>query len=178
MSELATGKCAGGRRRARALHSEQTVERTGYITFRCGHELFGAELTAVREILKLSAAGITPLYRVDPCLLGLINLRGQIKPVVDLGLLLDIPDAERRRAAEDGMLAALILSSAAADLIIAVDAIEGVRWVTAADLGEIPQLARDTLRRFLKATIRTGTQPVSVLAVEHFFAAELWSRYQ
>lgn len=162
------------RRRRRARHSEPAAAQTGYLTFRLGSEALGVELTAVREILKLVPETVTPLYRVEPYLLGLINLRGQIRPLVDLGLLLGLGATRRQRAADGEFISALILTHAGNDLIAAVDTIAGVRWAGTDALGEVPALARDGLRRFLRAALLTGRQPVSLLAVDQFFAPGLW----
>lgn len=65
----------------------QTVERTRaaagkYLTFALGHEEFGLEILKVREIIgymPITAIPQTPSY-----VKGVINLRGQVIPVVDL----------------------------------------------------------------------------------------------
>lgn len=65
----------------------QTVERTRaaggkYLTFALGSEEFGLEILKVREIIgymPITAVPQTPSY-----VKGVINLRGQVIPVVDL----------------------------------------------------------------------------------------------
>jgi len=65
----------------------QTVERTRaaagkYLTFALGPEEFGLEILKVREIIgymPITAVPQTPAY-----VKGVINLRGQVIPVVDL----------------------------------------------------------------------------------------------
>jgi purine-binding chemotaxis protein CheW len=55
-----------------------------YLTFALGHEEFGLEILKVREIngyMEITAVPSTPGY-----VKGVINLRGQVIPVVDLRL--------------------------------------------------------------------------------------------
>ena len=61
---------------------------TQYVTFRLGDELFGIEVTRVREILSLSP--VTKVPQTPEYLLGVINLRGQVVPVVDMRLKLSL----------------------------------------------------------------------------------------
>jgi purine-binding chemotaxis protein CheW len=57
-----------------------------YVTFSLGEELFGVEVTRTREILSLTP--VTKVPQTPDYLLGVINLRGQVVPVVDMRLKL------------------------------------------------------------------------------------------
>ncbi|MBN1127042.1 MAG: purine-binding chemotaxis protein CheW [Sedimentisphaerales bacterium] len=69
------------------------LERDGkYLTFALGHEEFGLEILKVREIIgyiEVTSVPQTPGY-----VKGVINLRGQVIPVVDLRLKFRMPEAE------------------------------------------------------------------------------------
>lgn len=60
-----------------------------YVTFSLGEELFGVEVTRTREILSLTP--VTQVPQTPDYLLGVINLRGQVVPVVDMRLKLGMP---------------------------------------------------------------------------------------
>ncbi len=60
-----------------------------YVTFSLGEELFGVEVTRTREILSLTP--VTKVPQTPDYLLGVINLRGQVVPVVDMRLKLGLP---------------------------------------------------------------------------------------
>lgn len=66
-----------------------------YVTFGLGGELFGVEVTRAREIL--SQVAVTRVPRTPDYLLGVINLRGQVVPVVDLRVKMGLPHAEATR---------------------------------------------------------------------------------
>ena len=57
-----------------------------YLTFRIGHENYGLELSQTREIIEYS--GITEVPLMPNFLRGVINLRGDVVPVIDLAVRL------------------------------------------------------------------------------------------
>jgi purine-binding chemotaxis protein CheW len=63
-----------------------------YVTFSLGKELFGVEVTRTREILSLTP--VTRIPQTPEYMLGVINLRGQVVPVVDMRLKLGLPIKE------------------------------------------------------------------------------------
>lgn len=68
-----------------------SVSTRQYVTFQLGAELFGVEVTRAREILSL--VSVTKVPQTPDYLLGVINLRGQVVPVVDLRVKLGIAAA-------------------------------------------------------------------------------------
>jgi purine-binding chemotaxis protein CheW len=66
-----------------------TIGSCQYVTFSLGDELFGVEVTRTREILSLTP--VTKVPQTPDYLLGVINLRGQVVPVVDMRLKLGLP---------------------------------------------------------------------------------------
>lgn len=57
-----------------------------YLTFRIGNEHYGLELSQTREIIEYS--GITEVPLMPSFLRGVINLRGDVVPVIDLAVRL------------------------------------------------------------------------------------------
>lgn len=57
-----------------------------YLTFRIGNENYGLELSQTREIIEYS--GITEVPLMPSFLRGVINLRGDVVPVIDLAVRL------------------------------------------------------------------------------------------
>lgn len=63
-----------------------------YLTFALHTEEYGLEILKVREIIGYMA--ITHVPRTDECIKGVINLRGQVIPIIDLRLKFGMPEAE------------------------------------------------------------------------------------
>ena len=57
-----------------------------FLTFRIGHEHYGLELSQTREIIEYG--GITEIPLMPNFLRGVINLRGEVVPVIDLAVRL------------------------------------------------------------------------------------------
>ncbi len=75
-----------------AVNREVKDKEGKYLTFALGHEEFGLEILKVREIIgymEITAVPQTPGY-----VKGVINLRGQVIPVVDLRLKFGMDAAE------------------------------------------------------------------------------------
>ena len=63
-------------------HEQQTAEGEEFITFRVGEQEFCVEITSTREIRGWSQA--TRLPHSPEYIIGVINLRGTILPIMDL----------------------------------------------------------------------------------------------
>ncbi len=63
-----------------------------FVTFRVGKRLMGVEITQVREVNR--ALDITPVPHARAYVRGLINLRGQIVTILDLGARLGLGPAQ------------------------------------------------------------------------------------
>lgn len=72
---------------------EATVERIidRAVAFRLAGQLYGLPIDVVQEIQQL--AELLPLPDDDPALVGLIELRGSVVPVLDLRALVGLPEA-------------------------------------------------------------------------------------
>jgi len=71
----------------------EIVESNQYLTFTLGDEDFALDINKVREVLDYT--NITKVPRMPTYLCGVINLRGNVVPVIDLRLKLGMPAIER-----------------------------------------------------------------------------------
>jgi len=79
-------------------HDERRArERRGILTFGAGGEVYGIEILAIREIIKLRE--ITEVPRAPRFLLGVVTVRGLVLPVVDLRLRLRLDASPLSRSA-------------------------------------------------------------------------------
>ena len=116
----------------RARELARTIETGGaappfeLLTFQLGGESFAIELKYVGQVVRRT--GVTPVPDTPPILLGLINLRGQITPVMDLSRLLGAATSGQRSWM-------LLLGARPAEFGACVD-----------ELGEVLRLPKDALR--------------------------------
>ena len=68
-----------------AMHGEAEQARREFLTCRLGEESYGIDILKVQEIREIDR--VTRIPHVARFVRGVINLRGAIVPVVDLGLM-------------------------------------------------------------------------------------------
>lgn len=64
-----------------------------YLTFKLHEEVFALEISRVREVLEYTS--VTRVPRTPDFMTGVINLRGNVIPVIDMNLKLGMPKTER-----------------------------------------------------------------------------------
>jgi len=74
------------------MHSIEQGNMSQYLTFVLGEETFAANIDFTREVLEVPP--ITKVPRTPDFMLGVINLRGNVVPVVDVRLKFEMPAQE------------------------------------------------------------------------------------
>lgn len=69
------------------------TETTQYLTFKLEDEVFALDIAKVREVLDFTA--VTKVPRTPEFMRGVINLRGNVVPVVDMRLKFGMPRTEK-----------------------------------------------------------------------------------
>ncbi len=69
------------------------AKTTQYLTFKLGDEIFALDISKVREVLDFTTA--TKVPRTPEFMRGVINLRGNVVPVVDLRLKFGMTKTEK-----------------------------------------------------------------------------------
>jgi purine-binding chemotaxis protein CheW len=119
------------------------------------------DVAQLREVVRFEPA--TPLPGAPRMIEGVIDLRGALVPVVDLGRLLG---GEKLRAGPRSRIAIAEVDGLAIGL--AVDAAVEVLSIDAEALGDPPALAVQSGCEATRAVVRRpGAQPIAVLSLEH-----------
>ena len=69
------------------------IDTRQYLTFQLGEEVFGVDVTHVREILEFTT--VTKVPRTPEFMRGVINLRGSVVPVLDMRLKFGMTRTEK-----------------------------------------------------------------------------------
>lgn len=76
------------------METVATIKESGqYLTFQLGDELFAFDVLRTNEVLEV--AQITRIPGASDAMIGVINLRGSVVPVVDLRKRLNMPEKDR-----------------------------------------------------------------------------------
>jgi purine-binding chemotaxis protein CheW len=122
--------------------SERTAATTQslagkYFTFTLQHESYGIDVLKVREIIRHTT--ITAVPQVPPHILGVINLRGKIIPVMDLRLRFGFSNVSGLDQTCIVVVLVKLPEGKAAPMGLVVDAVEEVVNLPAADIEETPE---------------------------------------
>jgi purine-binding chemotaxis protein CheW len=115
---------------------EETTQTRQLVSFHIGEEEFGVDILMVQEIIRLPV--ITPIPNAPESILGMINLRGKIIPIVDLRRRLRIRD--NRPWETDRRTRILIVEMGTHVTGFIVDSVSEVMRVTVSEIEPTPHL--------------------------------------
>jgi purine-binding chemotaxis protein CheW len=126
------------------MNAEVEAPKREFLTCRMGDETYAVDILQVQEIREVNE--VTRVPHVAPFVRGVINLRGAIVPIVDLGLMFGFSEPAKLAGASaivldvDRRLVGLVVSSVSDVLALAEDEISptpelGTRAIAAAIAG-------------------------------------------
>ncbi|BDA82703.1 chemotaxis protein CheW [Aureimonas sp. SA4125] len=129
------------------------------IAFRIGEQEFCVDIIAVREIRGFAAA--TPLPHAPNFVVGVINLRGTVLPIVDLAARLGFgPTQPTARSV-------VIVVRIDRQLVgLLVDAVSDILTVTDDLLQPTPDIASELARTFVRGVMAFEGRMISMIAVD------------
>ena len=149
-------------RRAAARPENATLR---FVVFRVGAELYGLEISGVREIDRLR-----PVTRVPQALSfveGVVNLRGTIIPVIDLARRFGLAASEPDRRAR------IVIASLNGQLVgLVVSAVTEVVPIAATAIGPPPPLTFEPKARLVSGMARVKDELISILSLERLLSTE------
>ena len=140
------------------------------VTFHLGEELYGVNIMDVKEIVKLQNVRYIPNapYYVE----GIINLRGEIIPIIDLHKRFKIQSSisETDENSIDGGF--IILKIEGSQIGIIIDKVERVVSVKAEDVKEPPQMLSGIGSEYIEGVIREDHGYLIMLNIRKLFNAK------
>lgn len=143
---------------ARPPQNRRASERASrWLRLRCGRQTYALELLKVQEVVL--PVPLLALRGTGPSMLGIMNLRGQVVPVMDLGLHLGTGPADT-----DADTRIVVLEENGETLGLRVSAVEDVAnlidsQIEPPDTTRICQISNDLFR----GVARLGQQPMILL---------------
>lgn len=114
-----------------------------YLTFAIEHEDYGVEIANVKEIITMCA--ITKVPHTDNYLKGIINLRGEIIPVIDIRERFMKPSKEY-----DGLTCIIVIEYKDYTMGLIVDKVEEVMFISEESLTVPPSDKFGYYNQFIK----------------------------
>lgn len=137
-------------------HSEAPLQ---YLAVNLAQEEYGIDILAVREI-----RGWTPVTRIPQAphyVLGVLNLRGAIVPILDLRLRFGLTREEY-----DATTVTVIITVAGRLFGVVVDGVSDVLDVGAADVKPVPDMGTTVDTEYLKGLTSVAERMVLLLDVD------------
>jgi purine-binding chemotaxis protein CheW len=151
------------------VHSEVSPSRqldgTGnqYLTFLLGGEEYGVDILRVQEIKGWDRA--TPIPNTASYVLGVINLRGAVVPIIDLRLRFQMPQVEYTKTTVV-MVLRVQAGNTERTMGFVVDAVSDVYSVADDQLRPKPDLGRAGEAHFVKSLATVDGKMVILLDID------------
>jgi purine-binding chemotaxis protein CheW len=139
--------------------AQETVPSLELVVFRLGPESYGLRLHEVREIIMVGQ--ITPVPRAPQFVDGVLNLRGEVMPVVDLRTRFGL---ERVEATSISRI--LITSIGGVFTGLVVDAVDEVRPVELRRFGPPPAVTAVGANRYIEKVARLDNGMIFLLELK------------
>lgn len=144
---------------------DAAVEEEKFLTFSLGDENYGIEILTVREIVGLLP--VTPVPQAPFSVRGVVNLRGQVIPVVDLRLRFGMDAAE-----DTEETCIIVVQFHGMQLGLVVDRVSEVLDIAANDIVAPDTLGSEINTESLLGIGKTGGQVTLLLDIAKIFGTE------
>lgn len=140
-----------------------------YLTFAVAGEHYAIDVSQVREVLD--QISITKVPRTPAFMLGVINLRGNVVPIIELRQKFGMDRAERTR---DTCIIVLEVETAAGQLVVGaqVDAVSEVIEMDQSQIEPPPSIGTKLDIEFIRGMGKVNGQFVMVLDIQKIFTSE------
>ena len=132
------------------------------IAFRIGNQEFCVNVMSVREIRGWTPA--TPMPHAPQYVLGVINLRGAVLPIIDLSARLGMPATVP--TARHVIIVAQVYRKVVGLL---VDAVSDILTVTEDNVQPTPEIASEMQRQFARGVLAIDKRMICLLELEAIF---------
>ncbi len=133
--------------------------RRELIAFRIGDQEFCVDIMQVREIRGWTPA--TPLPRTPSYMRGVINLRGAVLPIVDLGARLGLATSE-----PSARHVIMVVSVAGRTLGLLVEAVSDIINLSDDMVQPTPDIACDQVKTFVKGLFSVDNRMISLISLD------------
>lgn len=158
-----------------AINPDPAAQEQQYLTFLVNQDAFAVNVAAVKELIELPA--ITHVPMTPGFILGVINLRGVVVPVIDLGARLG------RKSSTLSKRSTLILVNLAAHeethvLAMLVDEVNEIIAIPATDIHPPPDFGANIRTEFIQGMGKTDEAFLILLDIHRVLSLHELSQLQ
>jgi purine-binding chemotaxis protein CheW len=147
----------------------QAISNSQYLTFKLDQELFAVDIGKVREVLEFTS--MTRVPRTPDFMRGVINLRGNVLPVVDMRLKLGL-GATEKTVDTCVVISEILVDTEPTLLGVLVDSVQEVIDLDAARVAPPPHIGSRVDSAVIRGMGKRDEQFVMILDLDRVFNAE------
>ena len=147
----------------------EITETRQYLTFKLADEVFAIDVAKVREVLDFTT--ITKVPRTPDFMSGVINLRGNVVPVVDLRLCFEMSKTEKT-VNTCIVVVEVILEGESTIIGALADSVEEVIDLEPEQIEPAPKIGTQIRTDFIKGMGKRDAQFLMILDIDRVFSAE------
>lgn len=132
------------------------------IAFRIGDQEFCVNIMSVREIRGWTQA--TPMPHAPPYVMGVINLRGAVLPIIDMSARLGMKPAEP--TARHVIIVAQVKSKVVGLL---VEAVSDILTITDDNIQPVPEISSDLEKQYARGILAIDTRMICLIELDALF---------
>ena len=134
------------------------------VCFKIGNEEYGIDILQVQEILKIPK--ITRLPKSRAHIIGVMDLRGKVIPIIDLGkkfgIIADLANSSR----------AIVVDIEGRQVGLAIDSVSHVVKVDSGDIEPPPPVVKGISGKYIVGIAKLKSGFVVILDINQIFSAE------
>ncbi len=147
----------------------EITETRQYLTFKLGDEIYATDVAKVREVLDFTT--ITKIPRTPDFMSGVINLRGNVVPVVDLRLCFEMSKTEKT-VNTCVVVVEMLLDGESAVIGALADSVEEVIDLEPDQIQPAPKIGTQIRTDFIKGMGKRDSQFIMILDIDRIFSAD------
>ena len=147
----------------------EIIEMTQYLTFKLEKEIFALDISKVREVLDFTA--ITKVPRTPEFMRGVINLRGNVVPVVDMRLKFGMTKTENT-VNTCIIIVEINLDGETTVLGALADAVQEVIELGAGQIEPAPKIGTKLKTDFIEGMGKRDEGFIIILDIDRVFSAD------
>lgn len=149
----------------------EDTQQNRYLTFHLGDEDYGISITNVIEIVGIQK--VTEVPDMPDFLKGVINLRGQVIPVIDVRRRFHMDDRPY-----DDRTCVIVIKVRDANVGLIVDTVSEVREIPAESVSQAPNIGNGTSNRYIAGLGKVGTDVKILLDVDKLLFEKEWAELE
>ena len=146
------------------------VDGEKFLTFQIDGTAYGVDITRIKEIIEYG--GITHIPMTPPCIRGVINLRGNVVPVVDLAERFEVSQQKEVTRRTCVIITEVEDEGEVMDIGFVVDAVDQVVGIPEERIEATPSFGTDVDSKYIFGMGNVNEKFVTLLDMDTVFAVD------